>query len=806
MPGNKLTIAELVEAHFDNALNIETVGDIRIRVTNEPDYSAASFTVQAEGTRKSGEPLFNSKDFTLEYIQLVLVANGAQQSASGKLTASMVLAGIAFDVTVTLSRQVESFELVASLGQTVTVAALADALSSKPAALPKGLAKLRLGQFTATLQAGEMPSASVGALLLDNWQIPIAGRRLPASGQGSLQVGSKWKGDKKKLKLDNASLRVDLALTKQCVFDLSYEIGPKLNDLSGSWSSQDHSLLEFPALCRSLGIDMPDVSLPQALAFSHVDLSLDFASQRVQMAGENRDGQQMFGLLDKLLADNFGAAMGVAMQPGWRLGDLSRDLASIDFLAFRQAFVAVATATVAVDASCFSALGEESFALTSGLNFGADIELGTAQDSDLAKALYLVLGRQDLFLQGCISPNPVNDVFSAALPAGDIHIPIPPAAGTKAKAKLILGKPRLTIHPAPQAAFIAVSGDIRIPIKRGRDIDLNGSLAIGADQLSVIGNLDVSQLSPPPGTQGMELENVGFSLGVAPEGVTAGFAGDMIVGKACSEDKFSFELAFPEFTPVFLYARFTALNLGDFFKPLCPDGKLPPAFSKGVRLDDVLLYWCIDGGGCMLPDKQKTVLLPGFAIHGKVDLFGFNTRGQLDVTDSRIGGDLFLDPIRISVAGMQVFSLTDTTGKKGAHVDFGTDGGGRMDLSYRFDLLGVVEQAGLKFNKGKLVLDYGLALGKGLSARVDFSLDSRLRFSLGVKGRFSKKKPLSFGKAHITALDVSFDTRKGRFEADVGGFYSTPVGNVPFHKPVTVTLHDIGGRLERLAGQIAREL
>ena len=304
------------------------------------------------------------------------------------------------------------------------------------------------------------------------------------------------------------------------------------------------------------------------------------------------------------------------MPPGWRLEELSSDLKDVDFLEFAQAFVAVASESTKIKAGDFAALGEHEFSLARGLNFAAEIELDKTQASPLAKTLYAVLGRQGFLLSGSVGPRATDDSFSASLPSADIRIPIPPWDGVHAASELVLGQPAITIRPAP--LFVAVSGHIEIPVKRGKDIDLQGAVAIGVDQLDISGNLDVSSLAPPSDAQGVELDNVGLSMGVAPEGVTAAFVGDMLVGKARSDDEFSFELAFPEFDPVFLYARFTGVNLGPFFKALCKDGDLPSAFSKGVRFDDILLYWCGDQGGCRLPDKQQTLLQTGFAIHGRV--------------------------------------------------------------------------------------------------------------------------------------------------------------------------------------------
>ena len=64
------TLGALVEQHFAGKLVVANIGDMKIVITNDPDFEAARFSVTAVASR-STNPLLGNDAHALEVVKLV---------------------------------------------------------------------------------------------------------------------------------------------------------------------------------------------------------------------------------------------------------------------------------------------------------------------------------------------------------------------------------------------------------------------------------------------------------------------------------------------------------------------------------------------------------------------------------------------------------------------------------------------------------------------------------------------------------------------------------------------------------------
>ena len=796
------TLGKLIKDKFGGTLAVTSIGDIKIVITNDPDYKAKTWTVTATGASKSyAYPLFGNDALSLKDISVSLTYNGAKRAAKGLLRADLNFGGIDFDVEVALSKRTESFSLTSQLSRPASLSSVVSKLSASKAKAP--------GQMKETLI--DLITMSIERDGKKGWTLASKGRLkqadfLPfASSATSLSLMIEYSG-KKKLKLTRLGLEGETRIGKSGALSIGYTFGPKISVLSGKLKTDPKSPVVFEDVLKVLGLKgsgprTDKLSTPKGLDMVAGELTLNLADQNLLVAGRNSLKEDAFIYVART-TDSPTLALGVATQKGWKMSDLSRDFAVVDkVLTFRQSFLALSTSNVSIESKFFPKLGAHTFDLTTGLNVGADLAMNKSQSSVLGKAVSGLLGgTPELLLQASIGPSAKDTTFSANLGNLDLHLKVP---GSRKPATMEIKRAKMELSLEPS---IAVSGDVLFPAPQGQTVEVTG--AVKAEEtkagpvLSFVGHAhDQSKsLAPPKNATGLTLKDIGASFSIEPEAFVIGLDGSMWIEKESAS--FGFAFALPELSPTFLKASYSHLDLAPMFKVLCRDAKLPRELKGGISFSNLLIWSCTDPSGtCRLSDES--CYDDGFAFKGDADIFNFPAHADLQVTTKGMSGSFSTGK---AFGVPKVFTVADASDhSKGPQFAFSTSKTPYLHASYFVDVLGFSDTTSLELTNQGFSLSAEIKF-KGEKISLDCVLGARSpgRYvaSISASADF-KRHPIDLGGGlKLKSVSISMSSKTGIFSVKAKAKY----GPLPKSANITISLKDIAHRLDRLGKEIEKEL
>ncbi len=102
MADGPTTLGSVIDKHFKSELTVDFIGDMPIKITNEPHFDKKTFTVVAEGVVGSqGYRLFPSANLFLEDINLTL--NFKKNASSGKITGVLLRDDCCIEIKIILT-------------------------------------------------------------------------------------------------------------------------------------------------------------------------------------------------------------------------------------------------------------------------------------------------------------------------------------------------------------------------------------------------------------------------------------------------------------------------------------------------------------------------------------------------------------------------------------------------------------------------------------------------------------------------------------------------------------------------------
>ena len=216
------TLEDLIKEKFGGTLAVTSIGDLRIVITNDPDYSATKWTVTATGaSRDYAYPLFGNDALTLADISISLTYRGPKEAAEGLIRADLDFGGIDFDVEISLSMGTERFNLISQLSAPVSLTKVVGKLSAGKAKVPEAMTGTLIDRIAMSIEKAEK----------SGWKIASEGRLagtgfLPFSGKAtSLSLTVEY-GGKKKVKLTRLGLEGRTSIGKSGTLSLGYTFGP----------------------------------------------------------------------------------------------------------------------------------------------------------------------------------------------------------------------------------------------------------------------------------------------------------------------------------------------------------------------------------------------------------------------------------------------------------------------------------------------------------------------------------------------------------------------------------------------------
>lgn len=804
----RTTLGALVDDYFRKTLLVTSIGDMKIAITNDPDFDAKSFKVTAAGTRRDyAYPLFGNKALALKDIGITLAYNGPGKPATGTIAADLNFGGIDLNVTITLSRQTESFSVASQMLDPISLMKVVDMLSGGKSVAPPGLEKTAIKSFAMDIAHDAKAGWTVRATgkLNQKWKLPIGRQSVDAALSAVYQGTSS-------LKLKSLGVSGAFTLGQGRTMTLAYAFGRKLSQLTGTLDAGGPPIV-IADLMKLFGIRIagtfPDtLASPKGVDLASGAMTLDFETPAVQISGRNSLAQDAFVRAEKI-GTKWGVALGIGTGPGWKMADLAKALKPVDdFLSFRQSFVAISTADMEIDDSVFAALGKHRFHLNKGLTVGAAIHLDNKQTSPLAKALHGLLGGDiDLFLEGGIGADREHVFLNAALEDLHLQFDVP---GKRKKQTLHISGPHVefTLQPA-----LSLGGIVAFPTTQpGETIDVGGRVEFEAGPAGVAMTFSgfvhdhKQQLPPPKNATGVQLHKIGGLIKAAPDVLELGLDGSMTIGTEAADFAFDFAVA-PELMPTFLYAHFTRLDLAPMFAALCTGGKLPKGLRKGIEFENVTIFSCTDPSGhCSFSDG--TPVKEGFGFSGDANVFGFPADAALSITTAGMSGKLEMGKA-VSIPG--IVTLSDAHNrKKGPVFDFNTSTSPYMDADYLIDILGVTNKTDLHFTNEGFWLKTSITFKKRtlwLRCVLGATRPGHYTFTIEGGGDFTRN-PIdivhtAWGMLRLTEIDIHLYADKALFSVHA----EARIGKViKRHADVHISLKTIGNDLKKLGGQLERVL
>lgn len=794
------TLGNLIDQHFRGTLCVTSIGDMKIVITNEPDFDARTFTVDAVGiSKKYGYPLFGSGAFTLTDIELSLTYNGAGKASTGSIRADLDFAGIDLNVKVVLSKGAESFSATSQLTQPVALTSVVKNLTGSAPARPPGIAKsARIQKVGMTIVLGGATgrSISVDCKLDSKWNLPIANGTQSVSAGFIIEYAGKRTLDLVKLGLEG-----DLRVTTTRSLGLSYEFGKTLSKLTGTLSAGAAPVV--PAdLVKLFRIPVPrgfpgSFAAPKGVDLASAALVVDFENDMIQLSGRNSLEEDAFVRAGRL-GGEWIFAIGIATSPGWKMASLSSELEPVDsFLSLEQSFLVISTADQKIDDSIFSRMGSHSFDVVEGLNVGAAIKLDGKQTSGFAKTLRGLLGKDTaLFLEATLGTKPKSVTFSAEF-EGEIGLRF--KVPNKAKPAIVrVEGPKLLFSLEPS---LGIFGGVEFPTTSG-PVEISGGVDITPTAITFREHTELS-IKPPKSAGGLQLKSIGGVLSAEPGAFEIELDGDMYIGDKSAG--FAFQIAVPEMVPTYLYARFQSLDLAPMFKALCKSGTLPKSLSSGISFHDSLVWVCVSPRGkCERSDG--TTVDAGFAFAGDANVFGFPAAAAVSVTDRGMSGKLAM-PKSLGIKGIFVISDANNP-RRGPQLALDTSKSPYLNASYYVNVLGVTDTANLELtNQGFLLITAVGFHGRSIKIRCILGIRRTYTIEIGGDGNFNRNPivinksigALGHLKVTIYSVSIGFSLKSQSFHASISykikGFRRTT-------KSVVVTLREIGNDIGKLGKKI----
>jgi hypothetical protein len=169
---NTTTLGELIKDKFGGTLAATSIGDMRIVITNDPDYSAKTWTVTATGASKSyAYPLLGNDALALTDISLSLTYDRTKKTATALIRTDLDFGGIDFDVEILLSRGTERFTLTSQLTKPASLASVVSKLSAGKAGVPGAMKGTLIDLISLSIEKDEEAGwtiASTGRLDQEN--------------------------------------------------------------------------------------------------------------------------------------------------------------------------------------------------------------------------------------------------------------------------------------------------------------------------------------------------------------------------------------------------------------------------------------------------------------------------------------------------------------------------------------------------------------------------------------------------------------------------------------------------------------
>ncbi len=793
------TLGEVIDQHFRGTLAVFSIGKLPIKITNDPSFEKRTFTVEAVGaTGPDGFQLFDSDDLVLDGLTLSLTYNGPKEAATGTITGKMAVASVPLSVTITLSKEAESFSVESKGFKPLSIAKFASTIAGKKLESPPGLDGVKISDLSVSITvAKKMRTVQVDGTLSDRWDLPFGDKVTTA-------LVATWKG-KASVALSELRLTGQIGLPRDRQIDLAYDLSDKDRLLTGSFDAKKSPFLPADALAL-FGVDMGrgfpnSFAKPKGLDLARFAFKLDFEQDAVTLEGANSLGDTATVYAFKADDGGWQFAFLISTGKGWKAKDLSKELKPVDdFLALDQAFIGVATDSISVDGDIHPELGSHHFSMHTGLNLGAAITLDARQGSMLAKSVYGLCGRLDFMLAGSIGPQPSDVALTAVLDDMRLSLPNP----GKGRTQLVMSDCQLTFS---LPLSVSLGGTVVFPAtKKGETVDVTGDVTFQVDppSISFKGDAKIGSLPPPKGADGLELEEIDGSFTIDVEGVVIGLGGTVLIEKTKGE--FHLAFALPELEPTFLYADIHQLDLAPLFEALCTEakGRLPKPISKGIQFKELKLWDCNDVQCNLSPNRSVKT---GFGFLSDAVVFGFPCDAEIEISTEKLVGKLCMGKA-ISIPGFAVSDARDHT--KGPQFDFDTSQKEILVADYRMVVFGFENQATLDFGPEGFSFSGGLRFAsESLKATCSLGIaGGRFTGRIVCVGKFGKR-PIVFKLSRSLSVKISsvrvLLSTSGRFSYTVKARVINPLKD--YNKTITgtITLGRIGHQLHNLGREIEKD-
>lgn len=591
-------------------------------------------------------------------------------------------------------------------------------------------------------------------------------------------------------------------------FAASYAFRSDTQILTATWSGQGAG---FAALAQAFVVTGPplEVRLPD-LELRTASFELDWSKtgeQSVTFEATTAFGAAFFTLARPRPQAPWGFVFGAALEGTDRLSQLfsqiGLDAPGLDFVRLDAALFLVASAQFTqFQAGGFPGLGTSPMLVNPGVSAAVVLDLGNSASRPDVNVLKALTANQPatLLAEVTLGTNPAALVVAAEL-AGGVTLK---GAGTSS---LTLSNAAFVLTVDPLA--LSLRGSLEVPLGQV-SMQATGQLTVSeTGGISASFNIEGQNgavLPFPMGFKGVHLLDLGVELGVAvePPSVELGFEGKFVIGEpnpqstgqAVAPRALSAMPPPNEFVmivgldgdipnPVLLSMFLQELSVGKAIEAFTdqPTAGLPDVLG-GIRVSDLMIYWCDAPAGVQQPDG--TWAYPGFGFNGTLDLVGFHAHADLKIDQKNgISGDACIDPVHIhgvlDLTGTgqgtpPTYQGQDTVLPGGPFVHVSTATSPYLAVNWDVVLFNTVSDTlNLQVTSSGFTFETAYKVNQVFSSNLQCSLTSRTHFELAFSFALTLDVPIG-AIAGVDLGPIHLNTSlEGKVVVDVSGAFRLTV-------------------------------